>query len=331
MPDTQAQSSSTQATRPTPLSLVIDDNEQTAPLNRSRRQSNGSATSSDDSPLYTALDSTAPLILVHDDDDDEDDRDHERPLTLDFSTDSDDSDDLDDSLSPLYQINGKLSIPPLPPFTIFIYLLSPYLKLGALLLPYYQLPLKYGLTSILVSAVLALVARHLLYLIARYLRKADLEEVVSNTFVSTKKRGRKGERRREFFKFFVRVGTAVLKIFLAVVYLQGQHDRPCYYLFEITGRAECVRFTLPLFTSAASSHKSSTELVLALTAVLLALSLSYPGSLASRLVIYTTHLSILTYLLWLACITYLHTQGALPINSERLNSRSIWDGLSKPI
>lgn len=233
MPDLEAQSLPSPATRPTPLSIVIADGDQRPPASHSRQASSGSTVSSEGSPFHSALDSSAALLLVHgdDDDDDDDDRDVERPLALDFSTDGDDSDDLDDSLSPLYQINGKLSIPPLPPFTIFVYLLSPYLKLGALLLPYYQLPLKYGLSGILVSAVLAVVARHLLYLLARYLRKADLEEVVCNTFVSSKKRGRKGERRRQFFRFSVRLGTAVLRIFLAVVYLQGQFHLPLSAMF----------------------------------------------------------------------------------------------------
>lgn len=197
-----------------PLSVSIDDDHR-----------HSSATYSDDEPLDSATDSLAPLIVHHNDEEDEDERDHdERPSELDIFTDSDDNDDLDDSLSPLYHINGKLSIPPLSPFTIFVYLLSPYLKLGALLLPYYQLPLKYGLSSILVCALLALVARHLLYLIARYLRKADLEDVFSDTFVSAKKRGSRIERRRELFRMSVKVGTATLRIFLTVVYLQGQRS-----------------------------------------------------------------------------------------------------------
>jgi hypothetical protein len=204
--------------KPTPLSVALDDGNHP-------RLSHGSATYSDDEPPESAMDSSAPLIVDHGDEGDEegDERDvDERPSALDFFSDSDDSDDLDDSLSPLYHINGKLSIPPLSPFTVFIYLLSPYLKLGALLLPSYQLPLKYGLSSLLVCAVLALVARHLLYLIARYLRKADLEDVFSNTFVSAKKRGRRIEKRRELFRLSVKVGTATLRVFLTVVYLQGR-------------------------------------------------------------------------------------------------------------
>lgn len=203
-----------------------------------------------------------------------------------------------------------MSIPPLPPFTIFIYLLSPYLKLGALLLPHYQLPLKHGLSGLLISAALAVVARHLLYLLARYLRKADLEDVVGGTFVSTKKRGRKGERRRDCLKFLVRFGTAVLRILLAVVYVH-----------------ECAHFILHLFGTVNAQHHSSSELGLAMVAVVIVLLLSYPGSLSSRLVVYTTNVSVFTYLLWLASITYLYTQGTLPINSERLESKNIWNGL----
>ncbi|KAJ3572961.1 hypothetical protein NP233_g2744 [Leucocoprinus birnbaumii] len=313
MPDLEAQPSPSPASRPVPLSLVIDDSAQRPPLTYSGRPSGRSSPQSD-SPVYeSALDSTAPLILVHDNDEEDgydNDRDVERPLAMDFSSSDEENDDFDDSLSPLYQINGKLSIPPLPPFTIFIYLLSPYLKFGALLLPYYQLPLEYGLSGLLISAILAVVARHLLYLLARYLRNADLEDVVGNTFVSTKKRGRKGERRRDFFKFLVRFGTAVLRILLAVVYLH-----------------ECAHFIFPLVSPMNALHKSSKELSLAVCAVVIGLLLSYPGSLSSRLVVYTTYLSVFTYLLWLAAISYLYTQGTLPINSERLKSGSIWEGL----
>jgi hypothetical protein len=71
------------------------------------------------------------------------------------------------------------------------------------------------------------------------------------------------------------------------------------------------------------------EFGLAVGVIILAVLLSYPGSLASRLVIYTTNLSIFLYLLWISAITYLYTQGALPLNSERSNPRSIWDGLSE--
>jgi len=200
-----------------PLSDVDTDSQW--PSNDLSSQPNSSASGSAQHP-------TTPLILVHEEDDDEDDRDIERPLIMDFSSSDEDNDDLDGSLSPLHQINGKLSIPPLSPFTIFIYLLSPYLKLGALLLPYFQLPLRYGLSSLLISAVLAVVTRHLLYLLARYLRKGDLEDVVTSAFFSTKKHGkrreRRKERRREFLKFSVRLGTATLRILVAAVYLRGK-------------------------------------------------------------------------------------------------------------
>jgi len=76
-------------------------------------------------------------------------------------------------------------------------------------------------------------------------------------------------------------------------------------------------------------HQSSVELSLIIAAIILGSSLSYPGSLASRLVVYVTGLSIFTYLLWLTTIMYLYTQDTLPVNPERLESRNIWDGISE--
>jgi len=211
------QSFSSPATGPGSSSLDVDSDTHDIQCGLSSR-SNSSA-------FGSALNPTTPFTRTHDEEDDGD-SDIERPLIMNFSSEDEDNDDLDGSLGPLHQINGKLSTPPLPPFTIFIYLLSPYLKLGALLLPYHQLPLNYGLSGLLMSAVLAIVARHLLYLLARYLRKADLEDVVAGTFVSTKKRGRRKERReegiREFFRFLVRFGTATLRILVAAVYLHGK-------------------------------------------------------------------------------------------------------------
>jgi len=209
---------SSPAKGPASPSSDVDTNSQW-PSNDLSPKSNSSASGSARHP-------TTPLILVHEEEDDDEDRDIERPLIMDFSSSDEDNDDLDGLLSPLHQINGKLSIPPLSPFTIFIYLLSPYLKLGALLLPYFQLPLRYGLSSLLISAILAVVTRHLLYLLARYLRKGDLEDVVTSAFFSTRKHGkrkeRRKERRREFLKFSVRLGTATLRILVAAVYLRGK-------------------------------------------------------------------------------------------------------------
>jgi len=78
-----------------------------------------------------------------------------------------------------------------------------------------------------------------------------------------------------------------------------------------------------------SLRQSSVEFSLIIAAIIIGSSLSYPGSLASRLVVYVTALSIFTYLLWLTTIMYLYTQGTLPVNPERLESRNIWGGISE--
>jgi hypothetical protein len=99
----------------TPLSVALDNGNHPC-------LSHGSATYSDDEPSDSTLDSSAPLIVNHGDEEDEDKRDvDEHPSVSDIFSDSDDSDNLDNSLSPLYHINGKLSAPPLSPFTTFIF------------------------------------------------------------------------------------------------------------------------------------------------------------------------------------------------------------------
>ncbi len=90
-----------------------------------RRLSISSSGSS--SPVLSSLDSSSALILVHDDDD---------------NTHYDDDDD-DDTDAP-FEI-GRPFVQSLEPSVVLLYLLSPFLKLGATLLPYTKLPLKSGL------------------------------------------------------------------------------------------------------------------------------------------------------------------------------------------
>ena len=83
----------------------------------------------------------------------------------DFSNDEDQGDDL---VSPIFEIQ-KASIPLLLPSIVFLYLLTPYLKLRALSIINTQLPLKYGLFSLLGFAALSALVRQLWYMLARYL------------------------------------------------------------------------------------------------------------------------------------------------------------------
>lgn len=172
-------------------------------LSTSSASSSGSSRSS--SPI-TALDSSAALILVHDPEDSN--------TPFDFS--SDDEDD-DDDHSPQFDTR-RASTPPLGPAVVFLYLLAPYLKLGAIFLPHTALPLQYGLPPLLMFAVLSAFAKQILYMLARYMRTADLEDVVLDVFA----RGRGREHRRTILRSIIRGGTGSLRILLATVYLRGE-------------------------------------------------------------------------------------------------------------
>jgi hypothetical protein len=199
-----------QIRRPTPLALPEDDDHLPRFNGRPRSLSVGSEGSdNEDSPELSAVDSSAALILVHDD--------SQESQQFGFS-DEDDGDEDDDIVSPIFEIR-RTTIPPLHPRTVFLYLLAPFLKFGALnILPAAdRLDLKYGLPALFLSAICSAFSRQLWYMLARYLRKAEVPEVLCDTFA--KARGK--EKQRNFIRFSVKVGTAVASSLLAILYLHG--------------------------------------------------------------------------------------------------------------
>lgn len=171
-------------------------------------QDSGSSGTDDDEPALSALDSSAALILVHDNDDPQ--------SPFDFSDDEEDGNDNQDIVSPLFEVRKSAVFPPLPPALVFLYLLAPYLKLGALELRNSELPLKYGLPALLLSALASAFARQIWYMLARYLRKADLTDILLDTLA----KGRGKERQRAVIRVVVRTGTATINTLLSVTYLR---------------------------------------------------------------------------------------------------------------
>ncbi|KAG5353891.1 hypothetical protein C0989_000134 [Termitomyces sp. Mn162] len=176
-----------------------------------RRTSTSSVSSSGSSrvssPSLTPLDSSAALILVHDEE-------TQSPFHLDSDDDNEDEDSV-----PQFDVH-RTSTPPLSPSLVFLYLLVPYLKLGAMFLPHTETPLNYGLPSLFVFALLAAFARQLLYMLSRYTRSAELEDVVLDLLA----RGRGKERRRSTIRIIARAGIGGLRALLATVYLRGSHQ-----------------------------------------------------------------------------------------------------------
>ncbi|RDB18097.1 hypothetical protein Hypma_000972 [Hypsizygus marmoreus] len=256
-------------------------------LSNSSGSSSGSSRSS--SPILSALDSSAALILVHDDPEDN--------TPFDF-----DSDNEDDDHSPQFDVR-RASVPPLGPSLVFLYLLSPYLKLGAMFLPHTELPLKCGIPSLLAFAILAAFARQIWYMLARYMRATDLEDIFLDAFA----RGRGKERRRSVLRNIVRGCTGGLRVLLATIYLR-----------------ESVHVLLPLLP-----NNSTTLAQLGLT-VLLALMvfpLSFAQSLASKRAVYTTWISIATYVAWLGCVIYAYYHGISLVDSGWLRMGAFWQGI----
>jgi hypothetical protein len=132
---------------------------------------------------------------------------------LDFSSDDEMSDDFSARLD---RLNAS-AIPPLPPTLVLLYLTVPYLKSGPMFLAFSDAPLSHTIPTLLVCALLAALTRQLWYLLGRYLRKTDTEDVILDIFA----RGVGNERTRFLLRTSVRVGTSTLRILLASVYLRG--------------------------------------------------------------------------------------------------------------
>lgn len=174
----------------------------------SRRSSTSSDQSFETGRSRPTNDSSAALVLIHDSEDSE--------CPFEFSDEDEDYEPLD------AQHRSTSSVPALSPSTTFVYFLSPYLSLGALLLPGTVLPLKYGLGALILFALLSAFVRQIWYMLARYMRNLSMEEVIVDALA----RGRGKEKRRSVLRSLVRLGTGFLRVVLAAMYLRSK-----FYLF----------------------------------------------------------------------------------------------------
>lgn len=174
------------------------------------------------------FDSSAALILVTDGDD----FDNELSASFDFNS-SDDSDgDEQDSHFDRLQSSSASSIPPLTSSSVFLYLLAPLLKLGAILAVEVDqtdsngdgiltaLPLQWAIPALCVFAVLCAFTRQIWYMLAKYVRRADMEEILLQALA--RKRGSGSEKRRRRIRSVVRGCVGGFRVLLGVVYLRGE-------------------------------------------------------------------------------------------------------------
>ncbi|TFK52239.1 hypothetical protein OE88DRAFT_1628061 [Heliocybe sulcata] len=251
-------------------------------LGSSRR---ASLDSFDSASEHSSLDSTTALVLIHD----PDEAVEESPF--DVSGDEEEEDDL-----------GGAAAPALPPATVFLYLLSPYLKLGALLVPSHTLPLDWAVPTLVGFAVLSAFTRQVWFMLARYVRKAEMEDVVCDAFA----RGGGKEGRRRVIRALVRLATGVTRGLLAVVYLRASVD-----------------MLIPLTSPSFGLRR------VGLTAALgvVTFPLAWAKSLAFRRVVYSTWLSVGAYVVWMGLETYAQVRGADTVDpSPRMGS--LWQGIT---
>lgn len=149
------------------------------------------------------------IVLVPDDEDDID-----APF---YFSDGDEEDDEYDAA----QLDWLASsaTPLFTPF-VYLYLVSPFLGLGAMFIPDENVSRPWMIVAICVFITLSTFARYLWYLLARYLRKIHLEDIVADAFA----KGRTKEALRAKLRAVVRVGDWVSKVLLAAIYLRGQYN-----------------------------------------------------------------------------------------------------------
>lgn len=155
----------------------------------------------------SGTDSTSRLILLPD-------TDIRDPLEEYTSTDEEDENEDND---PQPGIN-QLPVPPLSPSTVFLYLLSPYLRLGAIYASDIGgASLTYGLTGLAIAASLSAFCRQIWFLLGRYLRKSSMEDVLIDTFARRHHRVRKYRLARYTLTFI----SGLFRLLLAAMYLRG--------------------------------------------------------------------------------------------------------------
>ncbi|KAI0322033.1 hypothetical protein OF83DRAFT_1050169 [Amylostereum chailletii] len=242
--------------------------------------------------LRSDLHSPSELVLVPDESDPRGD--------FDFSSDDEIVDDISAHLDRL-----KASpIPPLPPTLVFLYLLVPYLKLGPFLLSTSNASLAYTLPALFLFALLAAAARQIAYMLTKYIRKTDLEEVVADTFA----RGIGKEGRRHLLRSIVRGLTGVLRVLLATMYLRA-----------------ATTVLLPLFPN---ELVIPSRVVLTIIFALVVLPLSLASSLASKTIVYATWAALLSYIVWFSSVTFAHARGTLAPNPEWSQAGVLWQSIA---
>ncbi|KAF9496532.1 hypothetical protein BDN71DRAFT_1588910 [Pleurotus eryngii] len=248
------------------------------------RTSEDSFYSSRSSLDTSALDSSTALILVHDEDDD---LSNNSPI-----------EDAEDGQQ--FEVTSRSSMASLRPSVVLLYLLSPLLKFGAMMLPNIGPPIKYTVLSIFVFATATALAQQLWYMLSRHLRKYTVEDIVPEVFA----RGRGKERTREQWRRLSRFCAGAVRLLLCILYFHA-----------------AVESVVPLVPRALVI---SPQLVITILFAAPLLPLTTPRSLSSLRTIAVPGLSILSYVVWFICVAVAHARGTLEMSHSWGSLHKLW-------
>ncbi|KAF9221597.1 hypothetical protein BS17DRAFT_256051 [Gyrodon lividus] len=258
---------------------------------RSSVDSPTSPTSPYSSPSLSGIGSNSRLVLLPN-------TQHRDPYD-EFASDDEVEDDPDSQLE-----ISKLPIPPLPPSVVFLYLLSPYLRLGAIYIPDGEIPLKYGFVALVIAAFLSAFCRHIWFLLGRYLRKSTTQDIIIHMLVRCRRRDRK----HILARYAVATVIGSFRVLLAAMYLRDSVD--------------CI---LPFIPQAIPfDSRSSTSALLCLLVLVLSLS----KSIAAKTILCTTGLSVASYVAWVAAVSHVYATNKLPPSPNWLQRGVLWNEIS---
>ena len=157
-------------------------------------------------------------------------------------------------------------------------------------------------------------------MLTKYIHKADLEEVVADTFA----RGVGKERTRLTWRYIVRGSVVALRVLLSTLYLRGTFPPLSFFCLLLTRPSAAATVLLPLFPNELSIPPRA---IITVILALIALPLSLSSSLASKSIIYSTWTALLAYVVWFASATFAHARGTLASNPEWSETGRLWHGL----
>ncbi|KZT36653.1 hypothetical protein SISSUDRAFT_1130220 [Sistotremastrum suecicum HHB10207 ss-3] len=273
-----------------------------APL-RIQTSSQPSSSAHPDSPTSSpSPNSASRLILVQ-----EDDEFRDSPSSVpQFEEDSDEDDDDDDGRSSHDDHFISQDHRPLSPLRTLLYLIAPALRLGAFLLPFLSSTrLAITLPCLLVSVLLTALVRHIWLLLARYVKRATVEEVCSEALAKmSNSPGWRG-----FIKVLIRVGGTALAFLISLVYLRV-----------------AIISLLPLLPESPHMRPILAAIILFLLIPLVA----PPSHISSNLLFATSLTSCILYVAWFSVLLHSKVVDSLTYDETMrfVGISGLWDSLT---